>query len=77
MEYYFVKYLSDTLTNKNGQIIRAYDLAVKYEYLSSMKTKRKKHKRQQQIKIVSTHKVLHPCLDVSVGNDIKDIPRSL
>ena len=84
ISYYVAKFLSDTVTLQEdnityGKVFKAGELAVKYEYLISMKSNTNgywKPEKYQQILIVSKIEIVHTCLNVSVVTDVADISGS-
>ena len=85
MRYSVIKYLSETYTLQeeqtiDGQVSNEGERVVKEEYLIIMKSKTNwhwKHHGTNQSVILSTHAIVHTCLDVSVFNNVADISNSI
>ena len=63
-----------------GQVISDGELVVKEKYLCSMQEDSNwywKHQSLQQTIIVTTHTIIHPCLDVVIIRYVQDIPKNI
>ena len=83
MDYFVINYLSEPYTLQEdqttyGEVIKAGGLVVKSECLSFMKTKTnfywRQHRTNQNV-IISTRRIVHQCLEMSIINNAADIPR--
>ena len=85
MGYYVITFVSEAYTLQEHtacyvQISTAGELFFKTQYLNCMQENTKwywEQKQQQNIIIVSTHTIAHPCLDVMVVKYVHDIPISV
>ena len=82
MGYYVIKYLSKPYTLKDyqtacGKVSKACQCLVIEEYISITKAKTnwywQQHKTNQRV-IISTHIIVHPCIDVLVIKMLQTIP---
>ena len=83
MDYFVINYLSEPYTLQEdqttyGEVIKAGGLVVKSECLNFMEKKTncywRQHRTNQSV-IISTRRIVHPCLEVSVINNAAEIPR--
>ena len=83
--YNAVKYLSEAYTLQedtscDGKISMSGKLILKYQYLICMKTKKKwywEQTQKQQVIVVTTFIIFHPCLDFIVVKDLQDIRKGI
>ena len=81
--YYVIKFVSESYTLQydttcNGIIVSAGELVVKAQYLSCIQEKNDCYwdkKNNQQVIIVPTKTIVHPCIDVVAVKDVQDIPK--